>query len=430
MIQFEMTQSDLLKEISILYVDDNEDSLAIVREYLEHRVKHFYTFSNPLDAVKEYKSLRPDIVICDIRMPLKNGFEVIKEIRAISPNVKVIYTSAYSTKDYILKSLKDDADDFISKPILEQEILLSIQKVARLVYKNRKVNSYYKFIKLILDSQDNLVVVASDGGMVECNQQVLNFFGYKSYKDLKSDYNCISSLFIKDRNFIYKKEVFSWLDDIMMKQPAKVKMVDSKKREHIFLVKATPFIFNDKNPHYIVTFTNITDIEEQKSRLETLSLLDPLTGVYNRVHFNHMLKKHSMIYKKDKKEFSIILIDIDNFQKVNDEFGYLSGDRVLIDISYELRKQVRSDDILARWGGEEFIILLPNTNKKLAITIANRINKHMNECDFSVDECGECSITCSMLITSAKDGDNENTIISRVENEIANFDKCGKFIDI
>lgn len=430
MIQFDMTQSDMLKETSLLYVDDNEDSIEIVREYIAGRIKHFYSFTNPHEAIKAYKKIRTDIVMTDIRMPLMNGFDMIKEIREISPNVKVIYTSAFSTRDYILKSLKDDADDFIPKPIMEQALMMSLQKVSKLIYKARKVNSYYKFIKLILDSQDNLVLVTSDSGMIECNQQILNFFGFKSFKDLRNSYNCISELFIKDRNFIYKKDSFSWLDDILLKQPAKVKMKDTHDKEHIFLVKATPFIFNDKNPHYIVTFTNITDMESQKRRLETMALLDQLTGVYNRVHFNHLLKKYSLMYKKDRKEFSIILIDIDNFKEVNDEFGYLAGDRVLIDIAYELRKQVREDDILARWGGEEFIILLANTNKELAITIANRINKHMNECDFSVDECGECSITCSMLVTSSRDGDDENIIISRVESEIQNFSKVNKFIEI
>jgi diguanylate cyclase (GGDEF)-like protein len=138
-----------------------------------------------------------------------------------------------------------------------------------------------------------------------------------------------------------------------------------------------------------------------------------------------------MIYKKDKKAFSIMLIDIDNFRKVNENFGYIAGDKILIDIAYELKKLVRDTDILARWAGEEFIILLPDTDHIAAKHVAEKINTHMKKCDFTVDECGECSITCSIIMTSSKDGDDENTIIKRVESHIQDVaNKENIFIEI
>jgi YesN/AraC family two-component response regulator len=96
MIKLDMMNAhELLKDMTILYVDDDEDALEIVNEHLSTKIKKLYTSSNPLDAIDKYKSIRPDIIITDIRMPIMNGFEMIKKIREMAPMVKVIYTSAY-----------------------------------------------------------------------------------------------------------------------------------------------------------------------------------------------------------------------------------------------------------------------------------------------------------------------------------------------
>jgi diguanylate cyclase (GGDEF)-like protein len=431
MIKLDVAKGNHLKDITIMYVDDDKNALEIVTSHLDEKVKKIYTYSDPQEAIEAYKKIRVDIVLSDIRMPSIDGFEMVRRIREISPSVKVIYTSAYSSKDNIIKSIKDSADDFMQKPILGPDLLSTLDKVATLLLKNRKIQTYTKFVKLILDSQENLVVVTNDEEMIDCNQQVINFFGYPSFQNLKNEYSSINKFFIKDRNFIYEKDGFSWLDDVLLKQPAKVKMKNHAGKEHIFLLKCTPFIMEDKNPHYIVTFTDITMLEENKKRLQTLSLLDPLTGVYNRVHFNHLLKKYSLMYKKDKKEFSIILIDIDNFRSINETFGYIAGDKILVDIAYELKKMARKDDILARWSGEEFVLLLPHTTKSKALDIAKNINEYMDSCDFSVDKCGECSFTCSIVVTSSKSGDDENSILHRVENYIKEQkDKSSLFVEL
>lgn len=114
------------------------------------------------------------------------------------------------------------------------------------------------------------------------------------------------------------------------------------------------------------------ELQLANEQLRLLTTLDPLTQVYNRRGFKDAVGKEFSKYKRNKELFSIILIDIDFFKRINDEHGHEAGDQVLIKFASILSQCTRDYDILARWGGEEFIVLLPNTQLKDAINIANK----------------------------------------------------------
>jgi len=141
--------------------------------------------------------------------------------------------------------------------------------------------------------------------------------------------------------------------------------------------------------------------------MERLSITDPLTGLFNRRYFYDALEKEIERVKRYKSSFSIVLLDIDDFKRVNDEYGHLAGDRVLQILADILRRTLRKVDIIARYGGEEFILLLPNTEKSEAELIANRIREEVSKTVFECrSESGVeviCSITISGGITSCPD---------------------------
>lgn len=141
--------------------------------------------------------------------------------------------------------------------------------------------------------------------------------------------------------------------------------------------------------------------------MERLSITDSLTGLFNRRYFYEALDKEIERVKRYKASFSLVLIDIDDFKKVNDEYGHLAGDRVLQVLADILRRTLRKVDIIARYGGEEFILLLPNTGKEEAWTIANRIREEVSKTIF---ECRSdkglevlCPVTISGGITTCPD---------------------------
>ncbi|HPF07572.1 MAG TPA: GGDEF domain-containing protein [Spirochaetota bacterium] len=117
----------------------------------------------------------------------------------------------------------------------------------------------------------------------------------------------------------------------------------------------------------------------RQHELEVISNTDSLTGICNRRHIERRLKEEFKRYQKTGIEFAVIMSDIDFFKNINDRYGHDCGDKILIEIVKDINRAVRSNDTVARWGGEEFIILLPATNGEHALSSAERIRKIISE---------------------------------------------------
>ncbi|MCA1932123.1 MAG: GGDEF domain-containing protein, partial [Calditerrivibrio sp.] len=127
------------------------------------------------------------------------------------------------------------------------------------------------------------------------------------------------------------------------------------------------------------------------------------------------LVKEDNRHKRTNSEYSIMLLDIDHFKSINDNFGHGTGDLVLYNVGQTIRRSVRNIDIVARYGGEEFIILLPDTNKKNALVVADKILKNIR--DIKLDFRDE-PITVSIGVSSSKETDNFEKAISLADERL------------
>ena len=159
------------------------------------------------------------------------------------------------------------------------------------------------------------------------------------------------------------------------------------------------------------------EVEDLDKRLKRVALdadTDALTGIYNRRAFN---KKLSESLSKAKKPLSLIMIDIDHFKKLNDQHGHLTGDKVLKFVASLIGKNIRGQDYLARFGGEEFVIILPDTALESALCVANNIRNYLaNQAlyDSSKDmQLGR--LTLSMGVASRQDKDTPEKLIGRAD---------------
>ncbi len=123
-------------------------------------------------------------------------------------------------------------------------------------------------------------------------------------------------------------------------------------------------------------------LEEILKKVEILAITDSLTELYNRRHFELALEKEFKRTLRYKTPTSCMIIDIDHFKKINDEYGHHTGDEVLKEIAKQIKNSLREIDIPARWGGEEFIILLPQTTKENAFKAATRISESIARLKF------------------------------------------------
>ena len=147
---------------------------------------------------------------------------------------------------------------------------------------------------------------------------------------------------------------------------------------------------NIKSLHEIEELLNSFNImslklNESYKRLETLSIIDKLTGLYNRRYFDEALEKEILRARRFKHDLSLMFIDIDKFKHFNDTYGHPAGDKVLQQLGKLMKEQVRSGiDTVCRYGGEEFTVLLPENSSRGAITTAERILKGFRNTKFHI----------------------------------------------
>ena len=113
--------------------------------------------------------------------------------------------------------------------------------------------------------------------------------------------------------------------------------------------------------------------QEDKVRAEKLADIDQLTGLYNRRGFDKILSPIFSTAQRNDRKLSVLLLDIDHFKMINDQYGHLAGDKVITNLSALLLEEARTGDVVARWGGEEFILLLPETDSSEAFSLAERL---------------------------------------------------------
>lgn len=128
------------------------------------------------------------------------------------------------------------------------------------------------------------------------------------------------------------------------------------------------------------------DLRNTNEELRDLSMHDPLTGLYNRHYLNEFLSRQVPFARRQNQGISFLILDLDKFKDVNDRFGHLTGDRVLTQVAKRLQESVREYDLLFRYGGEEFLVVLINTRLEEACVVAERIRQNVEADDFQLPD--------------------------------------------
>ncbi|MCE5220266.1 MAG: GGDEF domain-containing protein [Clostridium sp.] len=163
-------------------------------------------------------------------------------------------------------------------------------------------------------------------------------------------------------------------------------------------------------------------IKHREEDLVRLSTIDELTGIYNKSKINDILRTEIKTLKRYDSEFSIIMVDIDHFKTVNDNFGHDVGDVVLKEVASALKNNIRQTDFIGRWGGEEFIIICTTTSLEEATKLANKIREKIEVYRYSVTSNQTVSLGVATLIL----GEDSKSLFTRVDKALYNAKKLGR----
>ena len=174
---------------------------------------------------------------------------------------------------------------------------------------------------------------------------------------------------------------------------------------------------------YSTELAEINSLLDKKNRkYEKMASTDQLTGLYNRYKFTELFVSEYNTMVQRENSMSLIMIDIDFFKKINDTYGHNIGDNVLLQVSNLLLKYLRNVDIVGRWGGEEFIVLLPTAMVQNAQILANKIRIGISECEMEEG----LKVTASFGITQVEYGDELKSTVKRADDALYEAKQSGR----
>jgi len=380
----------VLKDINLLYAEDNEEIAKEMSFFLARRVKNLYVAKDGVEALVLFKQEKPDIVISDIQMPNMDGMELAKAIKALSKDTPIIFMTAFNESKHLSRAIEIGVESFLTKPVNFKKVISTLERSATLVLHKKEKEFNYRYIRFILDINPSFLVVVKNKKIDYINKTFLSYLGLPSLEKFIDSGACLGA-YIDSINSEKLVEKEKWVENFLSGNINKIVVnLKTRSQEHNAFLVAYNQIFDTQE--YIFTFTEITQLDNERRKFKDLSLKDNLTGIYNRNHLEYM---YPILYEKTQDSSSslvFVMMDIDHFKKVNDTHGHQIGDDVLKEVSSTISNNLRDEEYFFRWGGEEFVLLLTCISLEKASEIVSRVRAQIEKERFT-DKV--LRITCS-----------------------------------
>ncbi|WP_347451892.1 sensor domain-containing diguanylate cyclase [Acetoanaerobium noterae] len=293
------------------------------------------------------------------------------------------------------------------------------ERQAELIYLNDKVIESERLYKSILEASPNAIVMLDmKYNIILASNAAIDVLGYSGDSLIGEN---ILQFFAEDEHLEIEKNI----DRVFQEENIGTTNYRGRKNDNSTIFEVNSRAIKDENGNSINLVSIIRDVTQKATleealearekqykelakelELKNISLservsIDNLTGIKNRYYFDERIKEEVDLAKRQKVSFSLLLFDLDHFKLVNDNFGHDVGDKVLKRVTDAVSKIIRSYDIFARWGGEEFVVLMPNTTEAEAVTAAEKIRKTVE--DISHPDIEKITISIGIAIWELHD---------------------------
>ncbi len=422
-----------MKKGKILVVDDDQFFRSLYVEILEKGGFHVIAVSSGAEAIKVVREKDIDLVFTDLMMPDMNGQEVLEQTKQIDALIDVVVITGHGTIDSAIKALKTGASDYIRKPVNEDELLLTANRCIdqkRLIVENRELKRSLKLFEvsrtlttcldlerlycLTLDAIIQEVLCNGGGGFFCTFDESEKEVELKAFRNMeKADASALLTLF-KEKYLAagaYKGDVsLHDMDELTggtdnFSHYCTYFLVPVKKDAGIAGYTVI-FCTKRKGDFGSRDIENVTFIADQAAlsftnvdlyvNAQQMAYMDSLTDLYNMRFLDISIDLEVKRFSRSKTPFSVLFLDLDYFKNVNDVYGHLVGSKVLIEVGEILLKCVREVDTVIRYGGDEFTVVLIETDHDVAFKVAERMRRTIEKNTFMKNEGLNLKITVSI----------------------------------
>lgn len=432
----------------IMVVDDDPIIGCVLAGALNRGGYDVEIFHSGTEALEKFDLTEVDMLVVDWIMPGLDGLSLIDALKDKRPSIPTMLITSYGSHETVkAASASGRVDAVLAKPFDLRNFMRVVSSLlvadepggggpaclpgssapqghaagGRLKINDlNSVNNSSVYYEKILESTiDAVIMVDKTGRIIYYNRGADRMFGFKNKNSPTiwiSDI-CPASSRLEDTLKLY----FSTHPPVEEQNEIFFKKIDGEDFYTIFSTslletpedheKAVVLVIKDINEHHIIE----KQISERARNLELLAITDPLTGIYNRRHFDRRLAEEFKRLERYNSPLTLIMLDFDRFKLINDFFGHLVGDEVLVTAAQSLSDGLRDVDVLARWGGEEFMVLLPETGAATGLAVAKRLHSLIGGCPKWAEICPDMKVSASMGLVSLPWLTRESSINSVLE---------------
>ncbi len=432
----------------VLIVDDIAVNLKLLETHLSAEYFVVHCASSGAEALEICANEEIDIVLLDVMMPQMDGFEVCRRLKANpkTHHIPVIMVTALDQPADRVAGLEAGADDFLTKPFDVVQLIARVKSLVRLKALTDELRARaatkqqmdLEYADRIIDSikvdGSKLLILDSDARHA---QRLANYLSSNHQVDILNDPSSIAARIV-DENYeliIISMEleghdplrVCSQIRTLEQGRNLPIILV-AEEKDKDKIIRALELGVNDYilRPVEVNEFTArvktqvrrfryAKELRDSVSTTMQLAIIDELTGLYNRRYFDRHLDLMIKKALEQRRSMAVMMLDIDYFKRVNDNYGHDVGDRILIEFARRIQRNIRGADLPCRYGGEEFVVLMPDIDKNRSQIVGERVREAVEMKKFDTGNGLQIPITVSIGISLIRENDNMQTLLKRAD---------------
>jgi two-component system, cell cycle response regulator len=420
----------------VLVVDDVPSNVKLLEAKLSAEYFEVVSASHGVEALAKIKSDQPDIILLDVMMPGMDGFEVCRRVKSdpVTAHIPVVITTALDQASDRVTGLNAGADDFLTKPIDDAALFARVRSLVRMkmMTDELRLREATGSSMGLLDPAETFSEAFPTGRilLIEDRQEtvkslraalcpqnslmVMDGFEGALPQARSGDFDLIMvSLGLRDYDGL---RLCSQLRSLPEGRNVPILVIvsegDRRKMHQALEMGVNDYLTRpiDRNELIARVRTQLRKkryadkLRENVYLSVEMAVTDPLTGLHNRRYLTRHLETLLKNNAGNGKRLAILIIDVDFFKSINDTFGHDIGDEVLREFARRISENIRGIDLACRYGGEEFVVVMPETDANLAWTVAERLRRSVEVMPFRISApAGEVNVTVSVGVAGSDD---------------------------
>lgn len=408
--------------MTVLVAEADEGAREVLLRTLIPRFGRVVAAGTGAEAVEQFARHGPDLAVVGVTGPELDAGALVVTLRQASRRLPIFLAGTPGDVLAVLSAVSLPGLRLFTKPFDPVALAEALEEAAQDLAARRSVADAWRLVRFFLDESPQPAVIFSGDEAVSVNRAFLRFVGLSTIHELRARGLSLDRYLAEPLPCGGLAAFARSLVDDPLDREHHVRLANPDRPDlppHVFQALSARLPGRDS---WLLTLTDVTELELERRELLDLANLDPLTRVYNRRKLQDILDEEAARSRRYATPLAAVMLDIDHFKAINDTHGHDAGDAVLVELTARLGKAVRQVDRVARFGGEEFVVVAPGVSLPAAVELAERLRLVVADEDFS----GVGRVTVSLGVAELAPNETAEAMLARADTALYRAKAAGR----